>query len=247
MRVKPSAVCCVVLLAGWAPSGTEAQTLVIEARDESNGAPVQGASITLLTSLGEAMDAAVSDERGRVVLEPSAAGDYVIQATRLGYEAYRSPLIALGVEGSVTLELPMRPEPIGLDALDVVVEAQAVEFLGILGLSAVQLGSRWIDRAEIDAVGMPGGPQDIIRWQNIPGVRVQVTDSAGIRVVCVKIRERGCALTVLNGALIPSRHAFNLDARSLEAIAVLRPMEAATLYGTFAGGGAVLLWTRRGR
>jgi hypothetical protein len=38
-----------------------------------------------------------------------------------------------------------------------------------------------------------------------------------------------------------------IDHHDLEAIVVLGPTEATTFYGTAGGGGAVLLWTRRGR
>lgn len=52
---------------------------------------------------------------------------------------------------------------------------------------------------------------------------------------------------MLDGVVVPAEMAFDLDSRDIEAIAILDPTDAVTFYGTAAGGGAVLFWTRRGR
>jgi hypothetical protein len=51
---------------------------------------------------------------------------------------------------------------------------------------------------------------------------------------------------VLNGVVIDPVEANQMDPEAIEAIAVLSPMDATTLYGTVGGSGAVLIWTRRG-
>jgi hypothetical protein len=57
---------------------------------------------------------------------------------------------------------------------------------------------------------------------------------------------RRCALVVLNGSLISRERAIMIDPESIEAMAILVPREAATLYGSMGGVGAVLIWTKRG-
>lgn len=105
------------------------------------------------------------------------------------------------------------------------------------------LRNRWINRAEIERMMTPGLPRDIIRRQNIAGVWVEE-----LGPLCLKFsrRTRKCALTVLDGMVVPAQVAYDLDTRDIEAIAILTPIDAATFYGTQAGGGAVLIWTRLG-
>ena len=144
----------------------------------------------------------------------------------------------------------MTPAAIGLRGFEVSAEREAEDLLGTMGLTPATLGSRWIDRDDLDAMQMPGVAKDVIRWQNIGGVWVY----EGPPQLCVTFR-RGrtfygndrCALTVLDGAVIPRDLAFYLVPHDLEAIAVLTPVEATLFYGTEGGGGAVLFWTRRGR
>lgn len=231
------------------PESALAQTLVIDLRDEVNGVPIQGAAVSLLNRSGVPAASATSSDGGRAVLSPPAPGEYTIEVVRLGYMGYRTPLLSLATEGRVELELLIRPQPLGLEGVDVVTEGRGEELLKPLGLSAVALGSRWIDRADIDAMEMPGLPKDVIRWQGVPGVSVVETNtSTNLHPrLCVRIRAGGCALTVLNGSVVTPEIAYHLDPRSIEAMAILRPVEAATLYGTMGGSGAVLIWTRRGR
>lgn len=227
-----------------------AQTIQGTLVDQGNGAPVIGASVTLLgTDLEAAGIHAISDGRGRFSLAPTEAGEYYLQIARLGYQTYRTPLLALEPSGSVSVEFALRPLPLGIRGLDVTTDRPAPRMLTPIGLREEDLGNRFIDRDEIDAVLMPGLPKDIIRWQNIAGVWVAEQDPT-LTVdpkLCVTLRQTGvCALTVLDGAVIPPELAFQLDPRSLEAIVILRPYEAATLYGTVGGGGAVLMWSRQG-
>lgn len=246
---------CLTLLAvlGFTAPRAASQTLVISLRDETRSGPVGGASVELLTQSGKSVRQVLSDDGGKVVIPAPEAGDYYIQATRIGYDDFRSPLLALTAEGSADLELLLRPQPIGLEGLDVTAEAQGRELLAPLGLKKVELGNRFVDRAKIEAVGMTGQTADILRWQNIAGLQVNVIDSVGHQILCVTLRQQSakalgnCALPVLNGAVVSREFAATLVANDIESMAVLRPMEATTLYGTVAGSGAVLIWTRRGR
>jgi hypothetical protein len=246
-------MCVVLTIAqGLVGPSLAAQTLLIDLRDEVSGAPVDGASVELLAHTGEVVHSGISDGSGRVVLSPSVAGEYVIVATRLGYEMLRSPLLALVEEGSVRVELLIHPQPIGLEGLTVVTEGRDAELLKPLGLSANELGNRWVDREKIDATSMSSRAPDILRWQNIPGINVLEVDTLQKTLLCVTLRQqprdmRNCALPVLDGIVISYELAHSLAAQELDAIAVLRPIEATTLYGTAASGGAVLFWTRRRR
>jgi len=95
-----------------------------------------------LTRAGEAVGSGISDETGRIVFSPPTAGEYIIEVVRLGYETFRSPLLALVREGGVGLELLMRPQAIGLEGFDVVTETRGAELLERPGLSAAELPPR---------------------------------------------------------------------------------------------------------
>lgn len=224
-----------------------AQTLTGRVLEDGREVPVAGADVALLDAGGRILVRVESDPIGRFSLTPPEAGEYVVQATRIGYEPTRSPLLALEADGTAALDLLMRPRPIGLEGFEVTTDRPAEELLVPFGLRAEDLGSRWIDRQEIDAMLMPGSAGDVILWQNIPGAVVDLTDGPN-GSLCVRVRASGrCATVYLNGIHIDSVTAQALDPRGLEAIAVLRPTEASLFFGTGNGSGAVLLWTRRGR
>lgn len=238
-----------LLMAASAPPAASAQTLSGRLLEEGRETPVAGAVIWLVDRDDRRRAEATSDSLGRFLLTPPEAGEYVVEAVRLGYATTRSPLFVMGVDGSVPFEIMMRPLPVGLEGIEVSVEREAEELLRNFGLTPATLRNRWIDRGDIDAMGMPGLPKDLIRWQNIAGVWVVEMDpTQGVPELCVTFRRgTGCALTVLNGVPISSVEAFYLDPQALEAVAILTPVEATTFFGTGAAGGAVLMWTRRGR
>lgn len=223
--------------------------------DESTQGPVGGVVVTLVSRDGDDEARALADSAGRFTLQPPEDGEYYLLAERIGYRETRSPLLALSTEGTARLELLMAPEPVGLQGFEVSVEDQAVEELRFLGLSPGQLGSRWIDRGDIEAVAVKRDVGSVLEWQAIGGMRivrpenlVPGSDDMGLCVSLARARRGAgidtCALIVLNGVPIGGPHALAVDPDAVESMAVLLPGEATTLYGQRAGSGAVLIWTR---
>lgn len=239
---------CGALLAVLLPLAVGAQTIVGTVLEEGSDRPVGSALVSLVGAHGRRTAEALSDAAGRFSLKPGSEGEYVIVASRLGYEEFRSPLLALTREGSVEMDLLMRAMPLGLEGLEVSVESAAVELLRSVGHTPSGLGRRWIDRHKIESVTSALRLEDVIRWQGIPGVLVEYfNQSPALSPLCVKSTHAGrapCALTVLNGVVIDPIEVNQLDPHSIEAIAVLSPSDATTLYGTAASGGAVLIWLR---
>lgn len=243
------------VLALAAPAG--AQTIIGQVLDDVHLAPVPGAVVRLLDRDGSARAQALADSLGRFTLAPPEDGEYVMEAVRLGYETARTPLLALHVGGTAPLELTMVPRPIGLEGLEVSVEARASELLRDIGVSEATLGRRWIPPDRIESVEVKRDLGSILEWNQVPGtfvVRDDNTTSGSDRMgLCVTMQRtnsaeavRRCALVVLNGALISREQALMIDPESIEAMAILVPREAATLYGSMGGVGAVLIWTKRG-
>ena len=199
---------------------------------------------------------AATDSLGRFTLYAPEPGDYYLEAIRLGYHRTRSPLLALGGEGSAELELMMTPAPLGLPGLEVSAEAQAREFLGSFNLSPATLGNRWMGLDHIESVSVKPDVGSILEWRGPAGVRVirpeNLTPGSDDLGLCVsQLRGRTgagmgtCSLVVLDGRIISNEMALHLDPLSIEAMALLTPQDAVTFYGELAGGGALLLWTRR--
>lgn len=241
-----------------APAAGRAQTIVGRVvEDGREHVPVPGAVVLLLDREGEERGQVLADSVGRFLLAPPVEGEYYIRATRLGYQPFLTPLLALGAEGTAPLELAMVPEPIGLTGFEVIVEAEAEAFLQNFGLTPAALGNRWIDRADIEAVQLKQDPAAVISWQNIPGIYVPrpenlLPGSADIGLCVSFTRGRmgsganTCALNVVDGVAVPGRVAFGIDPETIAGIAILPPLEATTFYGPLGAGGAVLIWTRRG-
>lgn len=251
LRRCPSIVALCALALGWllaVPFPSAAQTVVGRLLEEVRERPVPGASVSLVRADGTAVVEAVTDSLGRFVLVPDRAGEYTVVAVHTGYETGRSPLLALGTEGSVTLDMLVRPAPVPLPGLEVEVEREWRDLLQTLGLTPESLGDRWVDRETIDRIAMPGTAFHVLDRQGIAGVRIPRRVPAC--ATFARARTGGgndrCALVIVNGVATPRESAAGIDGREIEAIALLRPFEAVPLYGTVAGGGAVLIWTRRG-
>jgi len=256
MRVPPGVLALHLVTALLLPVAAAAQTLAGLVLAEAANAPVPGAMVSLVDRDGEHRAGATTDSLGRFVLVPPEVGDYIVEASRLGYETTRSPLFALEVGGSASLEIVLSPLPLGLEGFEVSVGREAELLLRNFGMTPATLGSRWIDREDIEEMPLPAGPREAIRWRNIAGLSVGETAHvvSPLAELCVMFRRgrRGigmdtCAIVLLNGVQISLVEAQNVSPHDLEAIAVLTPVEATTFYGTGASGGAVLMWTRSGR
>jgi len=60
------------------------------------------------------------------------------------------------------------------------------------------------------------------------------------------VRARGCALVMVNNVRMPPEAVADLDPEIVESFVILRPNEATLPYGTGAGAGVVVLFTRTG-
>jgi hypothetical protein len=242
-RFVPALRILALLAAGLAvPTGhLAAQTLTGRVVQEGSETPVAGAVVSLLDRDGSRRAATTADTVGRFVLTPPEAGEYIIEVTQFGYTTTRSPLFKMEIFGQAALDMMLTPEPLGLEGLEVEVEREAREQLGVLGMTPAVLGKRWIDRADIEK--MPGIPdmRGALRSQNVSGLSLPRNPHA----LCLNfVRGEGCALTVLNGVPIGADQALDIDPNDVAAIAILTPDEATTFYGQQGVGGALLMWSR---
>lgn len=247
------------LLTGLAvPAPAASQTLLGRVLDQVNDAPIGGVIVSLVGRDGTERVRTVSDSIGHFMIVPPEEGEYILVADRFGYEEARSPLLALVIEGQIAIDMTMAPEPIGLEGLEISVEEVASEELQRMGLSANQLGNRWISRQRIEAIPLKLDVGTILEQTAQSGIRVirpsnltTGSENMGLCVALTRARTgagRGtCALIVLNGIPIAGVQALDIDPESIESMALLGPIEATTYFGTLGRSGALLVWTRRGR
>jgi hypothetical protein len=250
---RPAVGGALVALLLAAPS-LSAQTLVGRVLDETTEGPVGGAVLRLLSADGDEEALTLADSVGRFRLSPPEAGEYYLLAERIGYAPTRSPLLALSTDGTAPVELMMTPAPLGLAGFEVSVEERAADELRILGLTPAQLGNRWIDRSDVEAVAVKRDMGSVLEWQSIAGMSIirpenlaRGSDDMGLCVSLTRARRIGagsCALIILNGVPVPGPRAIHIDPETVESMAVLLPVEATTFWGRLGGSGALLVWTR---
>ena len=258
MRNVQAAALSIGLLIAVHPNAAAGQTLLGRVLDQASEAPVPGAIVSLVTRDGAARAQQITDSIGRFTLSPPEADEYFLIADGFGYEETRSPLFALGTEGTAPIELMLVPEPLGLPGLEISVEEEASQELRSFGLSPAELGNRWIDREKIEAIPVKRDMGTIVERTGTAGTQIlrpenltPGSDDIGLCVSFARARSAEgwgqCALIVLNGVPISGPQAITVDPETVESMAILEPTEATTFYGTIGGGGAVLVWTRRGR
>jgi hypothetical protein len=108
------------------------------------------------------------------------------------------------------------------------------------------LGQRFVPLEAIERRETADDFGQVLQWQSVPGMRVlRGLDTGGPPTVCVILtRSRSCAITVLDGHIVPSEVAGSTPVETLGGIVVLTPVEAATSFGTDGGNGAVLIFTK---
>lgn len=227
----------------------EGQTVTGRVTAESDGTALQAVSVTLLLASNDVVRRAITDEQGRYHLDASEAGDYRVVADHLGYRRLESPLARIGADQTVTIDFELPIDPIEVEGVEVEVQRREELRRRVMqyGVSVEWIGARFVPRSEIEKRETALNIGQVLQWQNLAGIKVLWSDSP-IPSLCVRSVRAGsrCALTVLDGVVIDDEFAASVPPQSLEAVVVLRPMEATLSFGTDGGGGAVLLFTRAG-
>jgi hypothetical protein len=239
-----------ILLGG--PRAAHAQIVQGRITDELAGEPLHAVEVRLLTADGDVAAVAASDSVGSYAVRAPRGGEYRVQADLLGYVQLRSPLLDLPDGRTVTADFEMPNDPIELEGLRVEVEAmeRIREELRSYGVRVDALGEGFVDAETIASTPSARDFGKVLQWRSVPGMRVVRSDDLSqgpLKAwVCVRLLagRAECAVTVLNGTRITLEAAYLVPAEALQAIAVLTPQDATTLYGTDGFGGAVLLFTR---
>lgn len=228
-------------------------------RSAADSAALAGALVAVVGVQGDTVGIATADSVGRFAVRVPGDVGYRVMADAEGHWPEASSAFTLDAPEALDVVFDLAPRPTGpefsIEGLVVEVEASRAEAerqrLAPFGLSPDALGKRWIGRDQLDSLPvLSGDPGVAITMAAIPGFRVieaAKRDPIDPHLCIVAQRPSSpCAMILLNGMRIDLGTALQLDFRELESIAVVNARNAATLFGTMAGGGAVLLWTREG-
>lgn len=225
-------------------------TLVGKVMDYTTRAPLAGAAVQVLGT----DQRQVADEGGSFVLDALPPGRHLVSTQYLGYEP-RTDSVTVFSQETVDIEVRLTTQAIEVEGLVVTARTR-------FGRTSVAVDSRAdvFTRTEIEPI-LPRvrNMGDLLRAMNTPGLRiseVMVADASGVAVpgLCVEVGRRitrsagGCAQAAvfLNDVIMPypDQILASLDPNVIERIEVLSPIDAQFQYGSAAGNGAVLIYTR---
>lgn len=235
-------VIVVTMAAFLTPAPALAQTFQGRVVEEGTNVPVPTALVRLLDEEGDPLGISIADPDGAYRLEAPEPGVYRLEAERIGFETFRTPLLEAGAaDGTYPIDLVMRADPYELPGFTVetnrVTDEEADrEIRRMLGASVASLRFRPIGFEEIqDHVDKGHSLVDLMRWTNNAGLTVFGTSDGP----CFSLRGRGCLPVYLNG--LPLHRDF-VEAAPLDMvyrIVIVTPTDPVMPYG----GGAVLLYT----
>jgi hypothetical protein len=195
--MQPRALVTVLtLLATLLAGELSAQAVRATVTDQGTGAPVAGAMVRVASDSGTLVRAGFSDERGTILLPLDDPGQYVVRASRTGYQT-ASQRIQLAADGEASVTLQLRASPLGLDTMRVVAAPDAREIGGETFARRAATGRGiYLDSAYI--------VRRSARWpgellESVPGIEVvPVHGRTGIRRPVLRMGPR-CLNYLVNG------------------------------------------------
>lgn len=223
-----------------APS-IEAQTLGGTVFDMSDDTPVSGALVRLVDTTGVAVAMSVSDEVGAYTLSADAPGTYRIEARRLGYRDFETPLLeVLSSDGRYEIDLVLETAPVELPGFTVETRRFGPEEVDrrvrlAIGMAPASLRLEPILRETlVEHAERAHTVADMVRWQNAAGLVTKETTEGP----CIQARGGGCLPFYLNDVRFNPELIDVLPIDMLEMVVVLYPNESIAY-----PGGAVLMYT----
>lgn len=235
------------------PAPAQSQVVQGYLMEAGTGTPVMSGWVMLLDTAYAVAASAVTTGEGAFRIQAPRPGSYYVLTEVLGYEPIIDGILDLEEEGSISIELYIKPKPVQMDSMIVAVErAQIFQHLEQSGFNERMSGGfgHFITPEEIRRRN-PSYYADLFR--NTPGITLTGGGSfqgTQIHFRNASIRGGTCTPPVyVDGAQVIT------DMGGLEAAVDLHQIAAIEVYtrassvpsqwgGTNAGCGVVLIWTR---
>ncbi len=152
MRRLRSPRALAALFAALAPAAVDAQSVRVSVVDAESGAPVIGASATLLSE-GRRVESTTTDADGRAELRTREGGTYVLAIGGLGYRDFASEPLTLAEDEFVEVRVRLGVQAIPLEPLVVVASGRTLSpaMAGFERRRAdPSLGGAYLTRADIE-------------------------------------------------------------------------------------------------
>jgi hypothetical protein len=218
--------------------------------DFASGEPVQGASVMVADTEGFVL----TDEKGRFIIDDLPPGRHLVTTDHIAFEE-RTDSVTIFSEEVVDIEVRLAVEALELDGLVVTARTR----FGRTSLLNDAKRADFISREEIEAL-LPRTTAvvDLLRNVHAPGLRIReistVDAVTGVPIpgLCIEISRRsggqGCApaAVFINDVPMPypEQAIMDMDPNFIDRIEVLNPVDAAFRFGTMAGNGAIVIYTR---
>ncbi|GAB1340990.1 SusC/RagA family TonB-linked outer membrane protein [Gemmatimonas sp.] len=248
-------------LAGPTASAQQPGSLAVTVTDAANQRPVEAARVFLV---GTTVAGQTSPE-GRVTLRPINAGTYTVRILRVGYTEQSKP-VTIASGQTATLNVALTAAAVNLAA--VVTTATGEQRRVEIGNATAN-----IDAAKVTEAAPLGNLNDLLN-SRAPGVTVtsgtQTGTGARIRIRGVNsISLNNEPIWIIDGIRMTSNNGSfstatgngaggntggnnasrvgDLNPEEIESIEIVKGPSAATLYGTDAANGVILVTTKKGR
>jgi len=256
---RPGLLGLAVLLAGVAmfPTNAQAQQATISGKVTSQvgGAPLPDARVYVVgTTLGSA-----TNSDGAYTIRGVPAGTVEVRVLRVGYQEQKKS-VAVTPGAAATLDFSMIVAVVQLQ--DIVVTATGQQRRVEIGNTVATLGdvAKTVETAPITNIGdlltakapgvvvLPGSMTGTAPQIRIRGVSSLTLSNAPIWVVDgVRFNASSFAAAGAGGSQINATNLTGLNPDDIEDIEIVKGPSAATLYGTDASNGVIVVTTKKGR
>jgi Carboxypeptidase regulatory-like domain len=219
-------------------------------RDYISGQPIAGAEVDVLGTHSSTL----TDVDGRFMLDDLPPGRHLVQTKHLAY-AEQTDSVTVFSQETVDIQVRMATEALEVEGLVVTARSR----FGRTSLAGDAKRADFMSREEIEKI-LPRvtSPLDLMRAMNVPGFRVREVNQADaltgavVPGVCIEVSRRsggeGCSMAavMINDVIVPYPDQIlrELDPQAIDRIEILSPVDAQFQFGTIAGNGAVLIYTR---
>lgn len=222
-------------------------TVLGRLRDKETGKPLEGVTVYLAGT----PVAVLSGSEGWYALMGVPPGFHQIRVSRMGFRPAVDSF-SIGPGEALTRDFVLEPQPIPLEEVLVSVATPAREISG----QRTVIRREELERRRAGSVSEL--LQGLIPGVNLTGAGGQVGASGSIRIRGIRSMQEQHPLFFVDGVRVGSARTSgppgtesvldfldNINPADIERIEVVRNPEAAFLYGTDAGGGVILIFTRR--